>query len=402
MNNTIKVSYDKMVALGLGIFGTHLFWGFQSASMPLFLKGFTDSKFKIGIILSLVGVVGCIAPPLIGYISDRTASRFGRRKPYMFFGMLGVCVCLLIMPHIHSLAIVALVSGVMYLSLVSAETTCFTLLPDTVPEEQRSTASGVVHLLASIGLIAYFLLGTAIWDIHRTGVFSTVAILSFVFMLLTIVFVREPEVPLEKPTEEGSPLSYLQGLAKERNAFIFFVAQSFWWLALWIFSSYLTLFMVQVLGASEGQSMLAPLIFSFVSIFFMLPLGMLGDRLGRKGILTFMLILGALAYVLMGFVQSIVQAFIVAGLAGIPFAAARGVAYAFMLDLIPEERTAEFVGFHYLSQTSSLVIGALAGGILIDLFGYRSISVASTLCTITGLLLLQFVHPRQESSESHL
>ena len=134
----------------------------------------------------------------------------------------------------------------------------------------------------------------------------------------------------------------------------------------------------------------------------MLPLGMLGDRLGKKGILTFMLVLGAIAYVLMGFVQSIIQAFIVAGLAGIPFAAARGVAYAFMLDLIPEERTAEFVGFHYLSQTSSLVIGALAGGILIDLFGYRSISVASTLCTIIGLLLLQFVHPRQESSEPHV
>lgn len=400
MNNTIKVGYGKMVALGLGIFGTHLFWGFQSASMPLFLKGFTDSKFKIGMILSLVGVVGCIAPPVIGYISDRTSSRFGRRKPYMFFGMLGVCLCLLIMPHLYSLAIVALVSGMMYLSLVSAETTCFTLLPDTVPQEQRSTASGVVHLLASIGLIAYFLLGTAFWDTHRTGVFSTVAILCFVFMLLTIVFVREPEVPLEKPTEKGSTLSYLKSLAEEKNALIFFVAQAFWWLALWIFSSYLTLFMVQVLGASEGQSMLAPLIFSFVSIFFMLPLGMLGDRLGRKGILTFMLVFGAIAYVLMGFVQSIMQAFIVAGLAGIPFAAARGVAYAFMLDLIPEERTAEFVGFHYLSQTSSLVVGALAGGFLIDSFGYRSISVASAFSTIMGLLLLQFVHRRQKSSDS--
>ena len=389
-----------MVTLGLGIFGTHLFWGFQSASMPLFLKGFTDSKFKIGIILSLVGVFGCIAPPVIGYISDRTVSRFGRRKPYMFFGMLGVCLCLLSMPHIHSFVIVGLVSSVMYLSLVSAETTCFSLIPDTVPQEQSSTASGVVHLLASIGLISYFLLGTVFWDTHRAAVFSTVAILSFVFMCMTIVFVREPEFPLEKPTEQDSTLSYLKGLAKERNALIFFVAQAFWWLALWIFSSYLTLFMVQVLGASEGQSMLAPLIFSFVSIFFMLPLGMLGDRLGRKGILTFMLVFGAIAYVLMGFVQNNIQAFIVAGLAGIPFAAARGVAYAFMLDLIPKERTAEFVGFHYLSQTSSLVIGALAGGILIDWFGYRSISAASALCTIIGLFLLQFVHARQQNSET--
>jgi predicted MFS family arabinose efflux permease len=73
-----------------------------------------------------------------------------------------------------------------------------------------------------------------------------------------------------------------------------------------------------------------------------------------------------------------------------------------MLDLIPEERTAEFVGLNYLSQTSSLILGALVGGILIDLFGYRSIFVAAAVFTIIGLLGLQFVHPRPDSGESHV
>jgi maltose/moltooligosaccharide transporter len=391
-----------MLALGLGCFGTHLFWGFQGASMPLFLSGFTDSKSKIGMIISLAGVAGCIAPPIVGYISDRTSSRFGRRKPYIFFGMVCVCLSLLFMPHIHSLAIVALVSGVMYLSLVSAEATYFALLPDTVPQEQRSTASGIVHLFASVGLIAYYLLAATIWDTHRTEVFTAVALLPLGFMLLTIAFVKEPKVQLEKPAERGSPLSYLKGLAKERNAIIFFMGQAFWWLALWTFSSFLTLFMVEVLGASEGKSMLAPLVFSVTSVIFMLPFGMMGDRVGRKGILTFMLAFWAMAFLLMGFVQSVTHALIVAGIAGIPFAAIRGVGYAFMLDLIPEERTAEFVGLNYLSQTSSLILGALVGGILIDLFGYRSIFFAAAVFTIIGLLGLQFVQPRPDSSEAHV
>jgi len=370
--------------------------------MPLFLNGFTDSKSKIGFIISLAGVAGCIAPPIVGYISDHTSSRFGRRKPYIFFGMLCVCLSLLCMPHIHSLAIVALVSGVMYLSLVSAEATYFALLPDTVPQEQRSTASGIVHLFASVGLIAYYLLAATIWDTHRTEVFTAVALLPLGFMLLTIAFVREPKVQLAKPTERGGPLSYLKGLAAEKNAMIFFMGQAFWWLALWTFSSFLTLFMVEVLRASEGKSMLAPLVFSVTSVVFMLPFGMLGDRTGRKGILSFMLSFWAMAFLLMGFVQSVTHALIVAGLAGIPFAAIRGVGYAFMLDLIPEERTAEFVGLNYLSQTSSLILGALVGGILIDLFGYRSIFFAAAVFTIIGLLVLQVVHPLRDSGESHV
>jgi predicted MFS family arabinose efflux permease len=259
-----------------------------------------------------------------------------------------------------------------------------------------------VHLFASVGLIAYYLLAATIWDTHRTEVFAAVALLPLGFMLLTIAFVREPKVQLAKSTERGSPLSYLKGLAKERNAIIFFMGQAFWWLALWTFSSFLTLFMVEVLGASEGKSMLAPLVFSVASVVFMLPFGMLGDRIGRKGILTFMLAFWAMAFLLMGFVQSVTHALIVAGVAGIPFAAIRGVGYAFMLDLIPEERTAEFVGLNYLSQTSSLIVGALVGGILIDLFGYRSIFFAAAVFTIIGLLGLQFVHPRPDSAESHV
>jgi MFS family permease len=397
LNNTIKVGYAKMLALGFGCFGTHLFWGFQGASMPLFLKGFTDSKSEIGVIISLAGVAGCIAPPIVGYISDRTSSRFGRRRPYIVTGMVCVCLCLLGMPHIGSFAVVALVSGVMYLSLVSAETTYFALLPDTVPQEQRSTASGVVHLFASSGLIVYYLLGAAMWDTHRTEVFTTVAVLPLGFMLLTAALVREPEVRFEKSAERSSILSYLRGLAEEGNAIVFFVGQAFWWLALWTFSSFLTLFIVEVLGASEGMSMIAPLLFSLVSIVFMLPFGILGDRLGKKGILTFMLTFWAIAFLLMGFAQNVTHALIAAGLAGIPFAAIRGVGYAFMLDLIPPARTAEFVGINYLSQTSSLIFGALIGGILIDLFGYRSLFVAAALFTIVGVLVLQFVHPRRES-----
>jgi len=113
LNKTVKVGYPKMAALGLGFFGTGIFWAFHSASMPLFLKGFTDSKFKISLVLSLAGVMGCMVPPIIGHFSDRTVTRFGRRRPYMFFGMLCMCLCILSLPHIPVYGFVALVAALM-------------------------------------------------------------------------------------------------------------------------------------------------------------------------------------------------------------------------------------------------------------------------------------------------
>ena len=398
MDEITKVGYPKMIALGLGFFGTGIFWAFHSASMPLFLSGFTESTFRISLVLSLAGVMGCIVPPVVGYLSDRTVTRFGRRRPYIFFGLLCMGLCILGLPHISIYGLVALVSGLMYLSLVSGEAVYMSLLPDTVPQEQRGTASGIMNMFGSIGLIAYYIVGTAIWDTHRTMVFSIVALVPLSVMFLTLALIKEERTPEEKPAEGGgSPLAYLKGLAEEKNAMIFFIGQAFWWLAIWIFTSFTTLFLVKELGVSEGKSLLASLAFSLVSIIFMLPLGMLGDRLGRKGILTCLLALSVVLYALMGFSRNLTHMLVFAALAGIPFAAVRGVGYAYMLDLIPEERTAEFVGFNYLSQTSSLVFGALIGGILIDSFGYRSMFPAAAIFTAIGLILLQSVRPRGDS-----
>ena len=53
----------------------------------------------------LVGLVGTIprlldafTDPLIGYISDNTRTRYGRRRPFMFFGALisGIFICLVV------------------------------------------------------------------------------------------------------------------------------------------------------------------------------------------------------------------------------------------------------------------------------------------------------------------
>ena len=167
-------------------------------------------------------------------------------------------------------------------------------------------------------------------------------------------------------------------------------------------STFATLFAVEELKVAEGQSFLVLLPFTVVATLFMLPLGMLGDRLGRKAILSGMIVAWAISQVLVGLSQNLTQAVVLVAISAIPFAAVMGVGFAFMLDLVPEDRTAEFVGFSVISIAVAQILGPLLGGTLIDAMGYRSIFPAAAILMIVGLAILQFVRPRAAPRRSRV
>ena len=393
MNTLAAITPARMALIGVGWFGYQAFWAFHGGPMPLFLRGFTDSKFTISLVLSLAGVAGCLVPPVVGYLSDRTATRFGRRKPYIFCGFLGVFLCIVGLPHVGAFWSVALLAGVMYFALRSAEIPYLSLLPDVTPPEQRSTASGVMNLVGSFGLIACFTVSSALWDDHPDTVFYLVALAAFGSVVLAIAFIREPAVPQEGARKIAGPLAYLRSVTEETNALRYYIAQFLWWIGFWMISSFATLFVVEELQVAEGKSFLVLMTFSLSATVFALPLGMLGDHFDRKRLLSISVASWAVIQIIVGLSQNLTQALITVGISAIPFAAVIGVGYAFMLDLIPRQRTAEFVGFSTISIAAAQIIGPLIGGQLIDTFGYRSMFPASAAFMFAGFLVLQLVRP---------
>lgn len=398
----VGISTATMIILGVGWFGAQVFWAFHAGSMPLFLADFTDSKFTISLVLSLAGVTGLFIPPAIGYLSDRASTRWGRRRPYILVGAFGVLVCVLILPGVARFGLVALLSGCMYVLFRTAETTYLALLPDIAPPEQRSTATGVMNLVGGVGLIACFVVSSLLWEQNARLVFGIVAISCFLFMSIATALIEERAVLPESTPAAGGAIAYLRSVARETNVLKFLVAQFSWWLAFWMVSTFAVLFATQELNVPEGQSFLLPMVFAIVAALFMVPMGMLGDRFSRKAVLSWVLASWVVFQVLVGFSQNLTHALFTFGLCAIPYAGIMAVGYAFLFDLIPKDRTAEFVGIGLVSMASGQICGPLIGGRVIDTLGYRWIFPAAALFLVAGLVLLQFVRTRADSpSMSH-
>ena len=94
---------------------------------------------------------GLVTNPLAGAFSDRTTSRFGRRRPWIFAGALGTAVSLFIMWQAISLPLLYIGwCGVQLFSNFAIPAMVATI-PDQVPERQRGAVSGVFGLSLPAG-----------------------------------------------------------------------------------------------------------------------------------------------------------------------------------------------------------------------------------------------------------
>ncbi|MCJ7709965.1 MAG: MFS transporter, partial [Chloroflexi bacterium] len=113
------------------------------------------SMFVIGIGAAIVGI---IIQPTVGYISDYTVSRWGRRKPYIVFGSLLDVVFLMGIAMGSSVLMLAVFMLLLAVSTNIARGPFQGYVPDLVAEPQVGMASGMVGLMQVVGNVTGFLL----------------------------------------------------------------------------------------------------------------------------------------------------------------------------------------------------------------------------------------------------
>ena len=182
--------------LGLNIRNTAL----GSIFMPYLVALFAPEAVKntaLGAMRSAGLVIAMLVQPAAGMISDRSMSRFGRRRPYILIGALFDCLFLaFIALSWNYWALLVSVLLIQFSSNIS-HGPLQGLIPDLVPEDQRGRASALKSVMELLPII---LVGLTIAKLVGAGhldwaIFATGASLLAV-TLITVLFVKE--TPLEE------------------------------------------------------------------------------------------------------------------------------------------------------------------------------------------------------------
>lgn len=81
-----RISLPHKLAYGVGAFVNNLLGAGIGSMMIVLNLGLGMNPALVGLLGSLPRITDAITDPLMGYISDRTRSRWGRRRPYLFAG----------------------------------------------------------------------------------------------------------------------------------------------------------------------------------------------------------------------------------------------------------------------------------------------------------------------------
>lgn len=396
MNETGRrpLSFTQSVIFGCGNFGANVVYSFLNGAAGLYLNRYPEiPTWAVGLLAQERSLAGAVVQPIVGAMSDRTRTRYGRRRPYFVIGVALTAASLIYLAGFPPIIPMLLVLSINAFFLNVAMDPYTALLADLVPIDQRGRVGAVLAIFNMLGQVLATVAGLLLWDRSPELVFLIVAVALVISFGITTIFIQEPG----SPPRPSHPMKidvggYLRDLAGRRDLLLYVGAASLYWMGTGGVLPYVTRFGVSVLGLSEGESFQLILPALAGTIVAAVPSGYLADRHGKKPVLATGLLAYSVIAVVASQVATLPQALIAMGIIGLANGVWTTLAMPLLVDLVPQERAAEMTGLG--SAVWSLVqpIGAVLAGLLIaSADSYRVSFVGAAVFIFLCFVLLLFV-----------
>jgi len=432
----MRLNYGRTFLLGCAFLGVQVLFAIYNAYVPIFLQsgrpdfgsesavagGFALAAAPTGLIMTLDNLAALAILPVIGALSDATASRWGHRKPYILIGAPVTALAFAAVPLMlgQPLVLIMLVVIVLILAVDVIRTPIIALMPDITPSPLRSQANGVIQLMGGVGAVLAFLVGGGLYRESAAAPFFFGAVVLLGGCLLVVFLVPVPPSG-EAGSSAGGMLGHIRAAARGQDGgilrdlravradadrslrallgaiFAMFLAYS----ALTVF---FTSFALDTLGVPRGQESQLLTFFALAIVVFALPAGLLGAWLGRRHAM----LLGALALLValsaIGLSSSLVLIRVLLVVAGLGWAQVTVNALPMVLDSAPLDRTDRigvYTGLYFLATQSAEVIGPVLVGGFLDLTGrdYRLIFAYTAMMLLAAIAFLFAVRRGEARSE---
>ena len=164
MKKKPDLSFWKLWNLSFGFFGVQIAYSLQNANISRIFATLGADPHSLSFFWVLPPLMGMIVQPIVGTLSDKTWTRFGRRIPYLFVGAAAAVLVMALLPNAGSLGLTvgaALWFGACALMLLDTSINMAMqpfkmMVGDMVNEEQKSKAYSIQSFLCNAGGLVGF------------------------------------------------------------------------------------------------------------------------------------------------------------------------------------------------------------------------------------------------------
>lgn len=349
-----------------------------------------NKTFVFGVVTGVGAFVAMVAVPLIGFLSDRTTSRFGRRHPWTLSGSIVAAAGLGVLANAQSVLVMTLGWCMVQAGISSMLAALTAAVPDRVPVEQRATVGGQFGISQMLGTVLGAVVVTTLVTALPAG-YLACAVIVLVGALFFVV--RTPDTQLivkpVRPTFWISPREHPDFAWAWLGHFMLNVGNAFGTLYLYFFLS------DEVHHPSPDQGLLELMVLYGVALTAGAVLfGARSDRSGRRKPYVYgASVVMAFAALLLVVSPTWPVALVASPLLGIGFGTYLAVAIALLTQVLPaaSDRAKDLGVINVANALPQVIAPLLTTVILANLGGYRGLFAASALATVLAAVLMSRV-----------
>lgn len=415
-DNKPRLATRDIWNMSVGFLGIQAGFALQNGNASSILQRYGADVHELPNFWLVAPIIGMIVQPIIGHYSDRTWTRFGRRKPFFMAGAIAACLGMILMPNAGALAtmlpLVLMGAGMLMIMDASfnvAMEPFRALVADKLPSSQRTEGFSAQTALIGIGAV----IGSWLpWFLANVGGVSDTAAAGLVpdnvkwsfyiggFLLLAAVFwtifttkeyspaEQNAYAGLEEEVEKGGLSLIFKDLVKmPKTMRQLGWVQFFSWFGLfsmWVFTTPAIAHHVYGCAIDDTNSQaysdagnwtgIIFGVYNLVSAIFALLLPTIAAKVGRKRTHAISLICGGLGLISIYFATS--PTFLIFSMigVGIAWASILAMPYAMLAGSLPVNKMGVYMGiFNFFITIPQIVSGVINRPIVHNVFGNNAI-----------------------------
>lgn len=406
----MKLNYKRTFLVGLAFLSICAFWQMYDNIIPLILQGtFHLNETLTGAIMAADNVLAVFLLPLLGSLSDKVDTRWGKRTPFIVVGTVLAVVLMMLLPHADKTGnFVLFVISLFFLLIAMGlyRSPAVALMPDLTPKPLRSQANAIINLMGAVGgiytliLISLLLKGGDKPD--YTPVFLGVALLMVVAVVLLVLTVREKKLAqevaktnLEEETEEEQKADKTGELTPgvKRSLTMILISIFLWFTAYNAVTTAFSRYARTVWGMEGGGFANCLMVATVAAIISYIPIGMISAKVGRKKT-----IMGGLVLMLISFFAAIFFTEYHAvinlsfALIGMGWAAVSVNSLPMVVEMCSSEDVGKYTGLYYTFSMSAQIVTPILSGVFLQYVSYRTLFPYACVFTVAAMITMSMVH----------